>query len=128
MARENSNKRFLKWLEEVGLARHAAVFEEQEIDFDIAGELTDSDLKDIGLTALGDRKRFLKALAEWRSGAEKAPATPAADGERRQVTVLFADIAGYSALSGKLDADKTHALLNTCFDIADGTASWTPKN
>lgn len=121
MTRGNDNRRFLKWLEEVGLARHVAVFEEQEIDFDIAGELTDSDLKDIGLTALGDRKRFLKALAEWRPDAGHAPAAPVVDGERRQVTVLFADIAGYSTLSGKLDAEEIHALLNTYFDIADGT-------
>jgi len=111
---------FTSWLETAGLGQHAETFTANAIDFDIAADLTEDDLKDLGLTAIGDRKRFLKALRERGGGGDAEPAAEALAGERRQVTVLFADIAGYTALSSQRDAEDVHTLLSAYFDIADG--------
>ncbi len=117
---EAENRRFLQWLEEISLGQYVAAFAEQNIDFDIAEELDDGDLKDIGIAAIGDRKRFLKAIGD-RGGDGAPPSVQAIpEGERRQVTVLFADISGYTTLSNRLDAEEVHAMLNRFFDLTDG--------
>ncbi|MBT6093556.1 MAG: AAA family ATPase, partial [Rhodospirillaceae bacterium] len=90
------------------------MFTENRIGFDIADELTDADLKELGVAQLGERKRLLKAIRE--RGAERGEP----EGERRQVTVLFADIAGYTSLSSRLDPEEIHSLLNAYFEAADG--------
>ncbi len=105
---------FVDWLTRIGLGRHAQMFTENLIGFDIADELSDDDLKELGVTQLGERKRLLKAIRD-RNDASDEP-----EGERRQVTVLFADIAGYTSLSSKLDPEEIHTLLNAYFEAADG--------
>ena len=112
-----------KWLEANGLGEHAGLFVENDIDVDLLPELTDDDLKELGLS-LGHRKRLLRAVSDAPSAyAEPAEAPVAAAeiaGERRQVTVLFADLAGFTQLSNRLDAEKVHALLNRYFAVVDG--------
>ena len=108
---------------ELGLEQYAAAFAENGVDLSLLPELTNEDLKDLGVDRLGDRKTILKAIALLSDSDNgptgKPPATTAISGERRQVTVLFADIAGYTKLSSKLDAEETHALLNRYFEAVD---------
>jgi class 3 adenylate cyclase/tetratricopeptide (TPR) repeat protein len=107
------------WLRALGLANHAAAFAENRIDFDVLPDLTDEDLRDLGVTALGNRKRLARAIADLGKPGVSAPAAPAPQSERRQVTVLFADISGYTKLSQDLDPEETLALLNGFFVAAD---------
>ena len=104
------------WLRDLGLDQYAEAFAENEIDGETLPALTGDDLKEIGVGPLGHRKKLLAAIAELTTEepavAEEEAAAPA--GERRQVTGLFADIAGYTKLSSALGAEATHALLNGC--------------
>ncbi len=104
------------WLERCGLDEHLQLFVDNEIDLDAARDLNEQDLKELGL-AMGPRKKFLRAIAALnRDDAADTDKTSLVTptnqgrsspsiGERRQVTVLFADIAGYTQLSSELDAD-----------------------
>jgi class 3 adenylate cyclase/tetratricopeptide (TPR) repeat protein len=110
-------------LTELGLGQYAEAFAENGVDLSLLPELTNEDLKDLGVDRLVDRKTILKAVArtsesEDEPAAELSAATTIA-GERRQVTVLFADIAGYTKLSSELGAEETHALLNRYFEVVD---------
>ena len=112
-------KSFQDWLREVGLERYASVFAENDIDFRVAHNLSEADLKELGLT-LGHRRLFFAALAALEapfnvggtpaSNAPQAQATPA--GERRQLTVMFCDLVGSTALSEKLDPEELRRLLH----------------
>jgi class 3 adenylate cyclase/tetratricopeptide (TPR) repeat protein len=112
------------WLIDLGLEQYANAFAENGIDLSLLPELTNEDLKDLGVERLVDRKTILKAIARNIDSendlAKEVPLPANATGERRQVTVLFADIAGYTKLSSELDAEKTHALLNRYFEAVDG--------
>jgi len=107
-----------EWLAAIGLERYAPVFEENAIDLSVLPELTDADLASIGVL-LGHRKKILKAAANI--GTERPSAMPPMPlaGQRRQVTVLFADLSGYTRLSSTLDPEEVHAILNAYFDVAD---------
>lgn len=110
-----------QWLDDLGLAQFADRFEAAEIDYATLPQLTEDDLRELELP-LGPRRKLLTAIEALRGGDE-APAveteTAVVPGSRRQVTVLFADIAGYTKLSSGLDAEETHALLNTFFAAVD---------
>jgi class 3 adenylate cyclase/tetratricopeptide (TPR) repeat protein len=107
------------WLRGLGLGQYEAMFRESEIDAEVLPELTESDLSQLGVP-LGHRKRLLKAIAAL-GAVEKAPATVAGPiredavspgGERRQLTVMFCDLVGSTALSEKLDPEELRSLLN----------------
>lgn len=117
------------WLAQHDLVKHADVFESNEIDLDSVIDLTEDDLRELGI-AMGPRKKLLRAITELstdNSGtssntttiANTDTAIPVAVAERRQVTVLFADICGYTRLSSELDAEETHALLEKYFRTVD---------
>jgi len=93
------------------------------VDVSLLPELNNEDLKDLGVARLADRKRLLKAIEELEKGVSKSEARRSevmtSEGERRRVTVLFADIADYTPLSERLGAETTHSLLNRYFDAAD---------
>jgi class 3 adenylate cyclase len=101
-----------RWLAEQGLGHYAEAFAQNGIADDILRELTDADLKELGLN-LGDRKRLLKAIAalpaaelardKAEAAGRTAPPLEARDAERRQLTVLFCDLVGSTELSGRLD-------------------------
>src|SRR5215470_15836726 len=111
------------WLEKLGLGQYAQPFAENDIDFDILKDLTDQDLEKIGVASLGHRRKFLRAIANLK-GAEQItpavavaaapPATPrAADSaERRQVTVMFSDLVGWTALSAQMDPEDLRELIS----------------
>src|SRR5262252_4351341 len=105
------------WLAELGLAKYAEAFASNDIDLDVLPELTDADLKDLGVASLGDRKRLLKAIASIAS-AEKSSVVPTAtpasptDAERRQVTVMFSDLVGSTALSARMDPEDLREVIS----------------
>ena len=109
------------WLREHGFKQYAELFEENEIDGEVLFDLTNDDLKDIGMP-LGSRKKLLKAIAstsEQEFQSTGGQPISAAAGERRQVTVLFADIADFTSISARLGAEATHDVLNRYFELAD---------
>ena len=108
------------WLTEHGLSRHVEVFRANDIDFDVLAALSEGDFKDLGLS-LGDRKRLMR-LIEQRSQAsnpvEVKSATPQASGappsaERRQLTVVFLDLVGSTALSQALDPEDLRDVIQS---------------
>src|SRR6201992_2134701 len=113
-----------EWLASIGLAEHAQRFGENAIDLSVVRDLTEQDLKDIGVL-LGHRRKMLRAISELKGGITLSPHTGAApmprDGaERRQLTVLFCDLVGSSALSARLDPEDLRTVIgayHTC--IAD---------
>ncbi len=112
-----------RWLAEIGLGSYDVVFSSNKIDFDVIRSLTDADLRELGL-ALGDRKRLLQAAAkldEQRPADISFPAVAPTlpheaaiplGGERRQLTVMFCDLVGSTALSEKLDPEELRRLLD----------------
>jgi class 3 adenylate cyclase/tetratricopeptide (TPR) repeat protein len=108
-----------RWLAEQGLGHYAEAFAQNGIAGDILCELTDADLKQLGLN-LGDRKRLLKAIAtldpetaQHRVESAKqitAPAVPR-EPERRQLTVMFVDLVGSTALSARLDPEDMREVI-----------------
>jgi class 3 adenylate cyclase len=102
------------WRRSLGLAQYETAFRQNDIDVGVLGELTESDLAQLGLS-LGHRKRVSKAIAEL--GAARTPATPAnaassADAaERRQLTVMFCDLVGSTAMSARLDPEDMREVI-----------------
>jgi class 3 adenylate cyclase/tetratricopeptide (TPR) repeat protein len=113
------------WLRQLGLEYYEAVFRDNKIDAAILPSLTSEDLKDLGIAAVGDRRRLLNAIAELR-GAPAQTQTPAPAGvrasvpplmlqdtaERRQLTVMFCDLVGSTTLSTRLDPEDLRAVIN----------------
>ena len=100
-----------EWLKKLGLSEYTERFAENGIDISVLRDLTDQDLKDIGVL-LGHRRKILRAIGELSSAAPLA--TEAAVGtepkvqdtaERRQVTVMFSDLVGSTALSARMDPE-----------------------
>ena len=134
------------WLRENNLVQYADAFEANDIDLDILPDLNDHDLEQLGLS-LGNRRRLLKAIAVLNapaapnssfdeatsldktasaaslSSAEKSSAPKKSgpgDAERRQVTVMFADMVGSTALSAKIDPELLGALIRRYQDAVAG--------
>jgi predicted ATPase/class 3 adenylate cyclase len=108
-----------RWLAEQGLGHHAEVFAKNGIAGDILRDLTDTDLKELGLN-LGDRKRLLNAIAALDAGPTQdrvvppesiATAAVPREAERRQLTVMFVDLVGSTALSQRLDPEEMGQVL-----------------
>ncbi len=121
-----------RWLADLGLAQYAGAFADHEIAYDQLAELDDADLKEIGVAALGHRKRLLKAIGELGPGpaAAAAPGESRQDAERRQLAVLFCDLVGSTALSTRLDPEdlrelvaRYHALVSSAVARFDGFAA-----
>ncbi len=93
------------WLEGNGLGAYAERFEAERIDHDILPQLTDEALSALGLP-LGDRLRLLNAIKDL-----EAPPAPRQEAERRQITVMFCDLVGSTALSEQLDPEDLRGLM-----------------
>ncbi|WP_050577770.1 adenylate/guanylate cyclase domain-containing protein [Sinorhizobium meliloti] len=108
------------WLRTLGLEQYIGAFQNNAIDGDVLRDLTDQDLLNLGVSALGHRKKLLDAIRRLSAprGRDGGP-TPRLDSERRQVTVLFADIVGFTALSRQLDAEELHNLVDVFFQRVD---------
>ena len=109
-----------EWLASLGLAEYADRFAEHRIDFEILRDLTDKELKEeIGVVRLGDRRRLLRAIAELAGGASTTPqlapgseSSPRDQAERRQVTVMFVDLVGSTALSTDMDPEDLREIIS----------------
>jgi hypothetical protein len=110
-------------LKELGLEQYARVLAENDIEFDILSDLSESDLEKLGLS-LGHRRKLLKALAALKpvpSQPEAPPTTSEAkEAERRQVTVLFSDLVGSTALANAIDPEEMSALIRRYQDACAG--------
>ena len=101
------------WLRGLGLDRYAEVFRANQVGLDVVPDLTDADLTALGV-ALGDRKRLLRAIAALREPPPPSAARPGA--ERRQLTVMFVDLVGSTALSAGLDPEEMREVLRDYLD------------
>jgi SAM domain (Sterile alpha motif)/Adenylate and Guanylate cyclase catalytic domain len=126
------------WLRSLGLERYEGAFRENEIDETVLPNLTAEDLKELGVSALGHRRKLLDAIASFRAdGGSKAtqrqsapactadligPANIAPQkevvGERRYLTVMFCDLVGSTGIAAKLDAEEWRDLVGGYLDAA----------
>src|SRR6516162_221960 len=105
------------WLQKLGLGQYAHRFAENDIDFTVLSDLTDQDLEKIGVVSLGHRRKLLRAIAELKGAPEPstAIAVPVArhdTAERRQVTVMFSDLVGSTALSVRMDPEDLREVIS----------------
>lgn len=120
-----------RWLEGVGLPQYKAAFLEHGIDDEVLQQLTADDLKDLGITLIGHRRKLLTAIESLRASANgpedesvSAASQPvsAASPERRHLTVLFCDLVGSTALSARLDPEDLREVIrnyhSTVADVA----------
>src|ERR1039458_4325229 len=111
------------WLRKLGLEQYEAAFRENRIDDTVLPSLTAEDLKDLGVGFVGDRRKLLDAIAAVR--AEASAPTPLSDAplatdkaaqdtaERRQVTVMFSDLVGSTALSARMDPEALREVISS---------------
>jgi class 3 adenylate cyclase/tetratricopeptide (TPR) repeat protein len=141
------------WLEKLGMSEYAQCFVDNDIDFSILGDLTDQDLKDLGVASVGHRRKILRAIAELgRPQAMAAPPDAAtsppsalaptssppglaaaptrttsgpqeAAGERRYLTVMFCDLVDSTGISAQLDAEEWRDLVGIYLDAASTAVS-----
>ena len=122
---EDSRMDVAAWLQGLGLERYAPAFRDNDVDAEVLLRLTGEDLRELGVASIGHRRRLLDAIAAL---AEVAPPTPIpvpaaavteiptsapapADAERRQLTVMFCDLVGSTALSARLDPEDLRAVI-----------------
>jgi class 3 adenylate cyclase len=112
-----------QWLRDLGLQSYEQAFRDHKVDLDVLGRLTAEDLKEIGVSAVGHRRKILDAV-----GGLGAALPLAADrkisqrAERRHLTVMFCDLVGSTALSACLDPEDLRELLRTYFARVDDVA------
>src|SRR6478752_5332466 len=124
------------WLQSLGLEEYEAILRQNKIDSDVLSELTEGDLEKLGIP-LGDRKRLLRAIrsleAEKAGSARSFP--PVVTGEmtasRRQLTVMFCDLVGSTALSTRLDPEDMREIVGayhrSCADLINQAGGFVAK-
>ena len=121
------------WLRGLGLGQYEEKFRENKIDADVLPRLTADDLKDVGIAAVGDRRRLLDAIAAL-AAAKPADAPPFAHksvppksdqlvAERRPITVMFCDLVGSTGLAARLDAEDWRNLVGAYLDEASAAVT-----
>jgi class 3 adenylate cyclase len=114
------------WLEKLGMSEYARRFAENRIDFSVLPDLTDQHLKDLGI-ALGDRLKLLRAIRELGGTSSIAAKLASSEpkirdlAERRQVTVLFSDLVGSTALSARMDPEDLREVISAYQQCVTGT-------
>ena len=116
------------WLRSLGLGQYETLFRQNDIDAEVLSELTQGDLEKFGVS-FGHRKRLLKAIAslgatgpEAKPVAQVPPQSPSDAGERRQLTVMFCDLVGSTALAARLDPEDMSDIIRA-FQSAASTAA-----
>ena len=102
------------WLEKLGMSEYVQRFAENRIDFSVLPDLTDQHLKDLGLP-LGDRLKMLRAIREPSDTVSELPQPEPRSqdaAERRQVTVMFSDLVGSTALSARMDPEDLREVIS----------------
>jgi len=135
-----------EWLEKLGMSEYAERFTENRIDVSVLRDLTDQDLKDLGVV-LGDRRKMLRAIAALDGAAGPTPTAPApppvapapppgasakpvvpgvspgVEGERRYLTVMSCDLVGSTGISAQLDAEEWRDLVGGYLDAASAAVT-----
>jgi class 3 adenylate cyclase/predicted ATPase len=105
------------WLNTLGMSEYAERFAESDVDTSVLRDLTDQDLKELGVS-LGHRRKMLRAIAELTGAAPTSPQPALTEpktqdtAERRQVTVMFSDLAGSTALSARMDPEDLREVIS----------------
>jgi class 3 adenylate cyclase/tetratricopeptide (TPR) repeat protein len=111
------------WLRGLGLEQYTQLFRDNDIDGEILCGMTAEDLKELGISSFGHRRRLLNAItalggepptgdtAQSATRATPAPFPPTIEAERRQLTVMFCDLVGSTALSARLDPEDLRAVI-----------------
>jgi len=107
------------WLRSLGLEEYEPTFRENKVDAAVLPKLTAEDLKDLGVLAVGDRRKLLEAVELLRSGTkpgsppleEQSSTAKSTSAERRQVTVMFSDLVGSTALSARMDPEDLREVI-----------------
>jgi class 3 adenylate cyclase/predicted ATPase len=122
------------WLEGLGLGRYAPAFRDNDVDAGVLPRLTADDLTGLGVASVGHRRKLLDAIAALRAADTSAPSASAGlvstaspppahrlrRAERRQLTVMFADLVGSTALSARLDPEEIGQVLHAYQDAVAG--------
>jgi class 3 adenylate cyclase len=101
-------KGIAEWLASIGLSEYSQSFAENGIDVSVLRDLTEQDLKDLGVL-LGHRRKILRAIAEFDG---VAPPPIETEAERRHLTVMICDLVGSTALSARLDPEDLRAVID----------------
>ena len=128
-----------EWLRGLGLQQYVTAFRENDVEAEVLLRLTAEDLKDIGVSSVGHRRKLLEAIAELRDRSsptsdegvkeptqvtELASATVSPSGaERRQLTVMFTDLVGSTALSARLDPEEMSEIIRSYQNCCAGEIS-----
>ena len=106
------------WLQGLGLGRYVPAFRDNEIDGEVLPKLTSEDLREIGVAAIGHRRKLLDAIAALGPSVPTAEVTEvvvdasvSADAERRQLTVMFCDLVGSTPLSTRYDPEDLREIV-----------------
>ena len=104
-----------EWLASIGLGEYSQCFAENAIDLSVVPDLTEQDLKDLGVL-LGHRRKMLRSIADMKGSVLPTPLpgpkpVPRADAERRQLTIMFCDLVGSSELAVRLDPEDLRRVI-----------------
>jgi class 3 adenylate cyclase/tetratricopeptide (TPR) repeat protein len=128
-----------KWLEAIGLGQYADAFETNDIDMDLLKQVDDQILKDIGVASAGHRLRIRNAIAklapapvtEANLSATAPHDTTTPSAERRQLTVMFCDLVGSTALSAQLDLEDLRGIIGAyhrcCTELVERHGGFVAK-
>ena len=121
------------WLRCLGLERYEQAFRDNDVDAEILVELTEEDLIGLGVSSIGHRRKLLAAITALRAGVSLAgaassleptpsivPVARSPDAERRQLTVMFVDLVGSTALSSRLDPEDLREIIRAYHDSITG--------
>src|SRR6201987_2997977 len=127
------------WLEKLGLSEYEQSFAENDIDMAVLPDLTDQHLKDLGVS-LGHRLKMLRAIRGLSDASVAATAAPASvatepirrdEAERRQLTVIFCDLVGSTALSARLDPEDLRGIIGAyhhcCTELIERNGGFVAK-
>ena len=133
------------WLRDLGLERYEQAFRDNEINESVLQKLTTEDLKELGVTAVGHRRILLDAIAklhaETATGHDEVPVVTAempdradnrhGEAERRQLTVMFCDLVGSTALSARLDPEDLRGIITAyhrcCTELVERNGGFVAK-
>ena len=118
------------WLQGLGLERYVPAFRDNEIDWEVLPRLTSEDLREIGVAAIGHRRKLLDAIAALGAETPAASVTAAsrdapapADAERRQLSVMFCDMVGSTELAARLDPEDLREVIAAYHRAVAGTVA-----
>jgi class 3 adenylate cyclase/predicted ATPase len=118
------------WLQGLGLECYVPAFRDNEIDWQVLPKLTSEDLREIGVVAIGHRRKLLDAIAELGVSPSTSAATEAvshasapADAERRQLTVMFCDLVGSTLLSARYDPEDLREIVGAYYGCVTDTVT-----